>query len=63
MKVYYNKSKCTCLLSKVILENFVETLQMGSDTIVTKHSVEGIARKRPNSQLVTWSYSQETLKP
>jgi hypothetical protein len=34
MEVYYNKSYSICLLSKVILENFVVTLQMGSDTIV-----------------------------
>jgi hypothetical protein len=63
MEVYYNKSYCICLLSKVILENFVETLQMGSDTIVTKHRVEGIAKQGSNSQVVTWSYSQKTTRP
>jgi hypothetical protein len=63
MKVYYNKFGCICLLSKVILENFVETLQMGSGTIVTKHRTEGIANERSNSQVATWSYSQKTIRP
>jgi hypothetical protein len=52
MEVYYNKSYCICLLSKVILENFVETHQMGSDTIVTKHRPEGIAKKRSLRRIV-----------
>lgn len=55
MEVYYNKSNCICLLSKVILENFVETLQMGSDTIVTKQRAEGIAKKRSLSLIVVYS--------
>jgi hypothetical protein len=52
MDVYYNKSGCICLLSKIILENFVGTLQMGSDTIVTKHRVAGIANERSLSRIV-----------
>jgi predicted nucleotide-binding protein (sugar kinase/HSP70/actin superfamily) len=34
MNVYYNKTQCICLPFKVILENFIEALQMGADTIV-----------------------------
>jgi hypothetical protein len=34
MNVYYNKTQCICLPFKVILENFIEALQVGADTIV-----------------------------
>jgi len=54
MGVYYNKNKCICLPCKVILENFIEGLQTGADTI-------GMVGSGPRCRLGSYDLVQKVI--